>query len=436
MRRKFNVRRRSFLKQSAMGMIGAGIVRKKGLRLFQEENKKQPLKIKEYRLLGRTGFKVSDMGAGYMQDEGIIGSALDAGVNYLDSAEQYPGHHQLLAKVLKGRDRKSIFITTKLEIKEDKSKEGFIKRTRKCLEELETEYIDCMMMHMPEKVETLKTAGFHSAMQELKAEGRVRHVGVSNHGSFWFRDPAETMDRMLLTAAEDGRFDVFLFAYNFLKMDQAERVLKVCKEKNIGVALMKTTPIAIYYSLKSRIEQLEKEGKEIHPLYASGLKRYKDKLDRAESFIKKYNLQNPKEIKEAAVRFVLENPNVSTVCFVARTYEDMEHFIRLSGTRLSDWDRAKLDVYRDRCGELYCRHACGICEPDCPHGVPINTIMRYFHYYASQGREKEALLKYARIPSVRAEACQDCHGFCESACPYNVSIQGMLLLAHNELTLP
>jgi len=436
MRMKFNLKRRNFLKQSAIGMIGAGIVGKSGLRFVQEENKKQPVKIREYRLLGRTGFRVSDLGAGYMQDEGVIGAALDAGVNYMDSAEQYPGHHQVLAKVLKGRNRKSIFLTTKLEVKEDKSKEGFIKRTRKCLEDLEIEYIDCMMMHMPEKVEILKTEGFHAAMQELKAEGRVRHVGVSNHGSFWFRDPEETMEKVLLTAAEDGRFDVFHLAYNFLKMDQSEKVLEVCKEKNIGTALMKTTPIAIYYSLKSRVEQLEKEGKEIHPLYASGVKRYKDKLDRAEDFINKHNLQNPKEIKEAAVRFVLENPNVSTVCFIAKTYDDLEHIIGLSGTRLSDWDKAKLAAYREGCGELYCRHACGLCEPECPRGVPVNTIMRYFYYYAAQGWEREALFKYAQIPGVRAEVCQDCQGFCEPACPYKMSIQGMLLLAHNQLSLP
>jgi predicted aldo/keto reductase-like oxidoreductase len=199
---------------------------------------------------------------------------------------------------------------------------------------------------------------------------------------------------------------------------------------------MKSTPIAIYYSLKTRIEALEKEGKAVDPLYADGLKRYKDKLDRAEGFIKEHGLQNPEEIQQAAVRFVLRNPNVSTVCALVKTYEEMEKYLTLSGTRLSAPEGAKLDAYRQGCGDLYCRHACGVCEPACPRGVPVNTIMRYHHYYAAQRREKEAMTYYARVPGAKAEACAACPGHCESACPYHVPIQGMLLLAHSELSLP
>jgi predicted aldo/keto reductase-like oxidoreductase len=433
MHQKRQLGRRRFLKQSAAGVIGAGLAAGHfWLGAGEQEQKPRP-KVKEYRILGRTGFKVSDLSAGSIQDEGVLAAALDAGMNYIDTAEEYPGHHRLVAKVLKGRDRKSIFISTKLQVLEDKSKEGFLKRARKCLEELEADYVDCLMMHMPEKVETLGTEGFHAAMRELKAEGRIRYVGASNHGSFWFKDPEETMDKVLLAAAEDGRFDVFLFAYNFLKMDQGERVLEACRDKKIGTALMKTTPVAIYYSLKSRIEQLEKDKKEIHPLYVEGLKRYKDKVDRAEGFIKQHNLQNQEEIKEAAVRFVLENPDVNTVCCLVRTYDELESFLRLSGTRLTSWERTKLDDYRKGCGDLYCRHACGVCEPHCPQSVPVNTIMRYHHYFAAQGRESEAMRHYAAIPGVRAEACRECPGYCEAACPYNVPVQGMLLLAHNFL---
>ncbi len=439
MSRKFRMDRRRFLKQSAAGVLGAGIAARSARSAAGQEadsQAKEPRKIKEYRLLGRTGFRVSDLGAGYMMDDGLIQATLDAGVNYLDSAEQYPGHHKVLAKVLKGRDRESVFLTTKLQVEKDPSKEGFLKRARKCLEDLETDYIDCLMMHMPEKVETLKTEGFHAAMQELKAEGRIKHVGVSNHGSFWFRDPEETMEKVLMAAVEDGRFDVFLMAYNFLKMDAAERVLEACRERKIGTAIMKSTPVAIYYSLKSRVEQLEKEKKEVHPLYADGLKRYKDKVDRAEEFIKKFNLQSQEEIQQAALRFVLENPNVSTICFIARNYDEVERFLSVSGTRLSTWEKTKLGAYREGCGELYCRHACGVCEPACPHGVPVNTIMRYHQYYAGQGREREAMHYYASIPGLRADLCSGCAGHCESACPYHVPIQGMLIVAHGQLAMP
>ncbi len=428
--------RRRFLKESTAAIIGAGTATKTGRASARGQDASARPRIQEYRVLGRTGFKVSDIAAGYFADEGVLRAALDAGMNYIDSAEQYPGHHRLVGKAIKGRDRKSVFVTTKLQILEDKTREGFLKRARKCLEDLETDYIDCMMMHMPEKAEILKTEGFHEAMKELKAEGRVRFVGVSNHGSFWFRDPEETMEKVLMAAADDGRFDVFLMAYNFLKMDEAERVLEVCREKKIGTAIMKSTPVALYYGMKTMIEQLEKEKKEVHPLYMEGLARYKEKVDRAQEFIKRYNLGSPEEIQTAAVRFVLGNPNVSTVCAVPRTYDNLDSWLRLSGTRLSDVEKDKLAAYREGCSELYCRHACGRCEPSCPKGVPVNTIMRFFQYYAGRGREREAIVSYAGIPGSRADSCAHCPGHCETACPYDVPVQGMLLLAHNHLSVP
>jgi predicted aldo/keto reductase-like oxidoreductase len=442
--------RREFLNSSLRGLAGAaglaaGAERASGRAkppaqtspaTPQAAAAQEPAKVKGFRTLGRTGFRVSDIGTGSIYDQGVLRAMLEAGVSYIDTAESYPGHHRLVGGAIKGLDRKSLFISTKMQMDEgDISREGLLKRARKCLEDLGTDYVDCLMMHLPEKVETLGLASFHQAMSQLKTEGRLRFLGVSHHGSFWFRDPETAMDRVLLAAAEDGRFDVFLFAYNFLQMDGGQRVLEACRRKDIGAALMKTKPVITYYSLKSRIETLEKEGKEVHPLYREGLQRYKDKADKAEEFIKKYGLENPDDIREASVRFVLDNPDVSTVCCSARTYDEAERFVRLSGSKFSDWDRARLAAYRDSCGELYCRHACGLCEPSCPQGVPVNTIMRYNHYFETQGREKYAMSLYAAIPGSRAEVCASCPGYCEKACPYGVPIQGMLFLAHRQLTL-
>ena len=435
--------RRRFIKTSALGAIGAGLAGGRALVATQVPARPatpavpaETPRIREYRALGRTGFKVSDISCGFIMDEGVIRAAYESGMNYFDTAEQYPGHHRALGKAIKDMDRRKIFIATKLEVTEDRSKEGFLKRSRKALEELQTEYVDCMMMHCPEKAETLKTEGFHAAMAELKAEGRVRHVGVSQHGTFWFRDPEETMEKILLAAAEDGRFDVFLMAYNFLRRDNAERVLEACGKKGIGVALMKSAPVAIYYSLKSRVEALEKDKQPVNPLYTDGLARYKEKFDAAQEFTRKHNLHNPEEIRDAAVRFVLGHPDVHTVCYQTQTYEALNAILRLSGTRLTPAESSRLQAYKAGCGALYCRHACGLCEPSCPHGVPVNTILRYQQYFAGQRREKEAMGYYAAIPGTRAEACRDCAAPCEAACPYGVPVQGMLLVAHETLTMP
>ncbi len=439
MEAKPKIGRRKFIKSAAIGIAGAaapaGAVHLNSKTKPDRSQEDAPPKIKEYRVLGRTGFDVSDLATGYIQDFAVFSSMLDAGVNYIDTGESYPGSHKLIGRVLKGRDRKKIFLTSKMLPEDDITRDGFLKRARKCLEDLETDYFDCMMLHKPERVEVLKTEGFHAAMEELKAEGRVRFVGVSHHGSFWFRDPEESMERILLAAVEDGRFDVFLMAYNFLQMDKGERVIEAAKEKKIGITLMKTKPVGTYAVLKSRIEQMEKEGKDIDPLYREGLARYKAIAERAETFIKKYSLQDPDDIKEASLRFALSHPDIHTVCCSAKTYAEAEQFLRQSGRRLNPEDGITLAHYKEACGRLYCRHACGLCEPECPRMVPVNTIMRYHHYFAAQGREREAMVKYARIPGARAEECGRCRGHCEKACPYGVPIQGMLILAHHQLTL-
>jgi len=443
MRKEIAPGRRNFLKIATLGLIGSGIPAREGWTSKASTARppkkgaqgKTETRIKDYRVLGRTGFKVSDLAVGYVQDEGVMAAMLDAGMNYIDTGESYPGAHQMIGKVIKGRDRKSIFITSKMLMEGQTSREALIERAQKCLEDLGTGYIDCMMMHCPETVEQTKHEGYHAAMQELKTNGRIRFTGVSNHGSFWYRDPEQTMDKVLLAAAEDGRFDVFLMAYNFLQMDQAERVLEVCRQKKIGTTLMKTTPVAKYYIVKSRVDKMEKEGKEVPAFYKDGLQRFKEKADRAEQFIKKHGLQNPEEIRAAAIKFVLSNPRVNAVCCSLQTYDEMERILAISGERLSSDDVAALAAYKKGCGELYCRHACGQCEPQCPHHVPVNTIMRYNHYFASQGREKEAMQKYDRIPGTRADVCGSCPGYCEKACPFNVPIQGMLISAHEQLSL-
>jgi predicted aldo/keto reductase-like oxidoreductase len=96
---------------------------------------------------------------------------------------------------------------------------------------------------------------------------------------------------------------------------------------------------------------------------------------------------------------------------------------------------AILAAYKEHCGRLYCRHACGLCEPSCPSHVPVNTIMRYNHYFEAQGSEKFAMEKYARLNAPKADRCRDCTGFCQTACPYGVPIQGLLNIAHARLTL-
>jgi predicted aldo/keto reductase-like oxidoreductase len=164
-------------------------------------------------------------------------------------------------------------------------------------------------------------------------------------------------------------------------------------------------------------------------------RRMEKKVKNAKEFIKRHNLESDKEIKDAAIRFVLSNPHVNTVLYTLKNYSEAHEFLRLSGSRLTSRDRELLMSYSRECGSLYCRHACGLCEPACPHQVPVNTIMRFDHYFVAQGREKQAMAEYAALRSTKADICQGCSGYCESACPYGVPVQVLLATAHQTLSL-
>jgi uncharacterized protein len=436
--------RRDFLKKTTLGLLGSLTAGHSLQSRPRTESAPDAPRIKEYRTLGRTGFKVSDLGTGDFEDPGPFRVLLDGGVNYIDTSEDYGQHGRMIGEAIQGRDRSSLFISSKLRAdssirrigKEGITKEGFIKRTLKIMEALQTDYLDCLMLSSPETRETLRCDGYHEAIKQLKKEGKVKFSGVTHHGSQWvFSEPKEPMETVLSSAAEDGRFDVMLLAYNFLKEDQSERVLDLCARENIGTTLMKTNPIRTYNWLKQWIERARTtRGRELTEEEKDNVARFEKKVERAQEFIKRHNLNGDKDIRDASLRFCLSNPKVNTVCLTVLNHEQALDYLRLSGSRLDSREASLLASYKADCGSLYCRHACGLCEPACPEHVPVNTIMRYDHYFASQGREKYAMASYAELRS-RADMCEHCPGHCESACPYGLPVRALLCSAHQALSM-
>ncbi len=187
------------------------------------------------------------VGGGPLSNDNVLRAALDAGINYVDTAEHYErgGSERTIGRVLETHPRDSFFITTKLNISFNKqvTKEGLRDRYMKCLERLGTDHADCLMIHMC-TLEQVKYEPYHELIAELKAEGKVRFSGLSNHGAdlSLFGQLADPMDKVVLAAVEDGRFDIMLFVYNFLQREAGRRILEACAAKDIGVTLMKSDP--------------------------------------------------------------------------------------------------------------------------------------------------------------------------------------------------
>ena len=435
MKTKSEMNRRLFLKTTAASVAGAGLLYPAEQSLSKEQKSSAAIKIKEYRTLGRTGFKVSDIGAGKPFTAAVLRVLLAAGVNYIDTGESYGKgqSERVVGEVIKDMNRKSLFINSKLSMRGNPNKEQILLRAHKCLERLQTDYLDCMMIHGCPTVEAVKYQPFHDAMARLKKEGKLRFVGLSNHGGN-YNDVPESMDKVHLAALKDGRYDVLLLVYNFLKQDMGEKILEAGRQKNIATVLMKVNPVGSYHSYKSQLEAAEKGGKPTDRLRGV-VERLKKRVDLAQDFIRKHKLTDNEAIRSASYRFVLSNKNVHCALYHFSNFDEIDSLLAVSGTRFSGEDKKTLTALSQGCGDLYCRHACGFCESKCPSGVPVNTIMRYNHYFSAQKREKYAIERYAALPTAKADRCFQCGGSCEKACPYGVPIHGLLLMAHNNLTL-
>lgn len=129
----------------------------------------------------------SDGWAGHSQqtDLGIDGlanllrMAFDRGINFWDSADQY-GSHPHIKKALQGLDRREVILVTKVMARQPNQVQRDVDRF---LKELGSDYIDVILLHcMTDKKWTTRYAGAMEALDQAKASGKARAVGVSVHG--------------------------------------------------------------------------------------------------------------------------------------------------------------------------------------------------------------------------------------------------------------
>lgn len=143
------------------------------------------------RLLGKTGFHATLLGLGGEHAfslsnndavaEEIVHTALDLGVNYFDTAEQYYPSEKYLGKALEGR-RAQVYISTKIDSRDPEAAKPLIERS---LTLLRTTYLDNLSVHRVrnrQDVERLTAkGGLIELLQSLKAEGVVRNIGITGH---------------------------------------------------------------------------------------------------------------------------------------------------------------------------------------------------------------------------------------------------------------
>ena len=190
----------------------------------------------KYRKLGRTDIEVSVVAMGCWaivgdwtwgeQDESkataTLRAALDAGINFFDTAEMYgDGYSEsLLGKTLAGR-RHEIMIASKVKA-ENLKRDDLLKACEKSLQRLQTDYPDLYQIHWPNrKIPVAETMG---ALEQLEQQGKIRAIGVSNFG-------AQDLGKLLTV----GTCETNQLGYNLLMRAIEFEILEKCLENNIGV---------------------------------------------------------------------------------------------------------------------------------------------------------------------------------------------------------
>ncbi len=153
----------------------------------------------QYRTLGRCGVKVSQLCLGTMmfgdptpEDESLrmIGVALDAGINFLDTADKYNAgeSERVVGKVLAGR-REEIVLATKVTLpvgdgpnQAGSSRKHIIEGCEASLRRLGTDYLDLYYLHKPDPDTPIEES--LSALDHLVTQGKVLYVGVSNFAAW------------------------------------------------------------------------------------------------------------------------------------------------------------------------------------------------------------------------------------------------------------
>ena len=265
----------------------------------------------EYRILGKTGLKISRMGFGgipiqRIDAEGtkaLMHKLLENGVNYIDTARGYTVSEEYLGIGLEGIREHFVLATKSMS----RTAEAMAKDIDISLKNLRTDYIDLYQIHNAPPADLEKVCAPGGALEALtaaKKAGKIGHIGITAHSLETFR-----------MALELPWVETIMFPYNIVE-DQAKELIHACAEKSIGFIAMK-------------------------PLAGGAI-----------------------EDAVTALRCVCANPDVTVVIPGMADIAELNQNLAAvnDSSPLSVEEEAKMRAIRDALGTQFCRR-CNYCQP-------------------------------------------------------------------------
>ncbi len=326
-------------------------------------------------ILGRTGFSVSRSAFGAlpiqrlsMEDAvPILRAAFDGGIDFFDTARGYHDSEAKIGEALGGvRDR--VYIATKSSAEDGAKLTADIEES---LRQLGTGYADLFQFHMAKKCHSPgEPDGLYDAALRAKAEGRVRHIGLTSH-----RFP------VALEAAKSDLYDTLQFPLSYLSSDEDLSLVEVCRENNVGFIAMKSLSGGIITDARTAFAFMRRFGN-VLPIWGI------QKMEELRQFLELE--KNPPEFDETM------------------------------GAQI-ERDRVEL-------AGNFCR-GCGYCLP-CPSEIEIPWIARMPQIlrrmdpqYFMTGEWHEKL--------ERVKKCVHCNA-CKARCPYELDTPALLEVAYED----
>lgn len=319
--------------------------------------------------LGSTGITVPQNGFGALplqrigEDEAValVRAAFSGGMRYFDTARAYSNSEHRVGLALEGV-RERAFVATKTMAR---TPEAFWADLEKSLAELRTDYIDVHQFHCVDQAYAPGDGtGMYECMQEAKAQGKVRHIGVTAHKL-----------EVAFDCVRSGLYEVLQFPLSYLSGLRERELVEECRRANVGFVAMKGL--------------------------AGGLI--------ADS--------------RAAMAFMSQFDNVLPIWGVQREGELAEWLSYMDDTPSMDEGlRAFVERERVELAGDFCR-GCGYCMP-CPQGIVINQCAR-MALMLRRAPSSAWLTEQWQRAMEDTRRCTECRA-CTARCPYDLDVPSLL----------
>lgn len=319
--------------------------------------------------LGKTDIRVRELGFGAMYlprvsgeiAERVIRKALDAGINYFDTAAAYQDSEEKLGKVLSKRTRD--FILTSRSMAYKMGIAAFKQEYEQSFKRLGVDVIDFYGFHavnQPADLQMVMGAPLEF-LKEQKALGRIRHIAITGH------NPAT-----MTTALQSKEFEMAMFPFNIIEKEPLDTLFDAARKCGVATSIMK-------------------------PLAGGVI-----------------------ESKALALRFFFSYPSGVVTPGMASVTE-LEENVKVFEDRqpLSSEELASLEEEVAVLGKTFCRR-CSYCMP-CENGVMIPFVhMIHMKCYGKPMNDDVAYtLELAKKMLPALEKCTEC-GQCVEKCPYDI----------------